>query len=609
VGKPVNRARKLAASAVLSLAAAVTPLAVVAAPFAATVAPQAQVRTLAGNGTAGNVDGMRGQAEFMFPTDVAVDKRNGDIYIADPGGQRIRKLAPDGRVTTVAGGGEPLPSGLDVAGGYVDGPALSARFNRPTGVAVGPDGAVYVADSFNHVIRKIAGGMVTTVAGNQKNPGGSDGDLKDATFLEPRAIAAGSDGSLYVADYTVGVRMISPAGLVSSLGFTGSDLYGLSLWEGPEFSVLFASSKYSVASYNFRDHGGGGLYSTAQRGSGVAPTGVVGLGPDLVAISSVTWQAVFFGKFSGAWSPYNGFSRLMVGPDEKDWQQKGGFADGPAAEAQVYDPMGMALDAQGNIILADAGNRRIRLLPAPDTRWALSKDDAVPAKAPGTYRIALVGDAGLFFHSMADDSIATDLQRLLERERDKNGLGARRVEVVTISLQSGDVTQQAEYILSKLQHGNVDAVVWALAPNAFDGYPHGQGGAYFADEPFVSNIFKHTAAKLQADGTALVLTVRPVASQVALDESTYSTYLGPGGGIDGGLQGYFETERYVDGLGVPSIAFAQRLADAERAAHVPYFDTDYGQFTPAGNELFAQVLGDGLSALHPWTASGAQAAH
>ena len=600
------RALGLVFCATLGAQAAVAGVAS-AAPFAATMQPDAPVRTLAGNGIAGNLDGPRGQAEFMFPVAVAVDKRTGDIVVAAPGGQRIRKIAPDGRVSTIAGGGEPLPSGLEVAGGYLDGPALSARFNRPTGVAIGGDGAIYVADSFNHCIRKIAGGVVSTFAGDPKNAGGSDGELKDATFLEPRSIAIASDGTIYVADYTVGVRVITPAGLVWSLGFTGSDLTGLSLWEGPDSSVLFAASKFSVAYYSFKDHGSNGMFSTAQRSSGMGPTGIVGLGPDSAAISSVTWQGVFFAKFPGSWSPYNGFSRLMVGPDEKDWQQKGGFADGPAAAAQVYDPMGMALDAHGDIVLADAGNRRIRLLPAPDARWAYTRDDTLPPKPAGVYRIAIVGDYGMFYHSMADDSIAADLQRRLEADRAKNGLGNRRVDVVTISLNSGDVTQQAEYILDKLEKGSVDAVVWSLGPSAYDGYPHGVG-RYFADEPFVDGIVKHTAAALQAAGTALVVTVRPVASQVALDESTYTTYLGPGGGIDGGLQSFFEAERYVDGLGVPAVPFAQRLADAERGPHVPFFDTDYGQFTPAGNELFAQALADGLTGLHPWSNAPAPAA-
>jgi len=59
---------------------------------------------------------------------------------------------------------------------------------------------------------------------------------------------------------------------------------------------------------------------------------------------------------------------------------------------------------------------------------------------------------------------------------------------------------------------------------------------------------------------------------------------------------------------VPAVPFAQRLADAERGPHVPFFDTDYGQFTPAGNELFAQALADGLTGLHPWSNAPAPAA-
>jgi hypothetical protein len=591
-----------------AFACATCPRGATAAPFAPTLAADAQVRTLAGNGIAGNLDGPRAQAEFVFPTAVAVDKRSGAIFVADPGGQRIRKIAPDGTVTTVAGGGAMLPSGLEVAGGYVDGPAAAARFNRPSGVAVGPDGALYVADSFNHCIRKIAGGFVTTFAGNPKNPGGSDGALADATFLEPRSIAAASDGTLYVADFTVGVRVIAPSGLVSSLGFTGSDLYGISLWEGPDFSVIYAATKFTVASYNIRSNGGGGMFSTPQRASGTAPTGVVGLGPDSAAVASATWQGIFFEKFSGGWSPYNGFSRLMLGPDEKDWQQKGGFSDGAVAGAEVYDPLGMALDAHGDIVLADAGNRRIRLLPAPDVRWALSGDDRLPPKPAGVYRIAVFGDAANFSNAMADDSIAADLERRLAADSAKIGLAGRKVEVETISLAAADLSTQSQYLATRVPAGSLDTVIWSLGSNAFDQFP--RGGTLFEDQPFVEGVIKHTAARLQAKGISLVLAMHPIASEMTAGEATYTMLLGPGGAIDPGLRNFMTTEGFTGSLGLPEIPVAQRFVDVERGPHVPLFGTDDGHLTPAGNALYAQILGDGLSALHPWGAPGAApAAH
>src|SRR5271165_313093 len=125
----------------------------------------AKVRTLAGDGAAGNVDGRRERAEFMFPVAVAYDPNGGAIYVADTAGQRIRKVARDGSVVTVAGSGPIGASGLEVEGGFADGAAATARFNFPMALALGRDGALLVADSLNHCIRKVAGGVVSTYSG------------------------------------------------------------------------------------------------------------------------------------------------------------------------------------------------------------------------------------------------------------------------------------------------------------------------------------------------------------------------------------------------------------------------------------------------------------
>jgi len=113
---------------------------------------------------------------------VALDAR-GNLYIADAAAQRIRKLSPDGIVTTIAGTGAVSRTRLWVEGGFADGPARSAKFNTPLGVAVGPDGTVYVADSENHCVRATAHGTVRTFAGNATRPGNDDGPAKRRHIL------------------------------------------------------------------------------------------------------------------------------------------------------------------------------------------------------------------------------------------------------------------------------------------------------------------------------------------------------------------------------------------------------------------------------------------
>lgn len=166
------------------------------------------VETLTGEG-AGYRDGALWEARFCGPNALSLGP-NGVLYVADSRNHRIRAVSPDGQVTTVAGGGEP-----DGAGDKADGPAHSARFSYPSGVAVTSDGTLYVADTGNHRICRIREGQVSTFAGGAE--GNADGPLAAARFQYPAALALDAAGSLWVAD--VGshrVRKIDPAGPVSS---------------------------------------------------------------------------------------------------------------------------------------------------------------------------------------------------------------------------------------------------------------------------------------------------------------------------------------------------------------------------------------------------------
>lgn len=153
------------------------------------VTPDGTVSTLAGSGTAGFSDGQGSSAQFSSPSGVAVDK-DGNVLVADRKNQRIREITPDGTVTTIAGSGT---AGLD------DGTASSARFHDPYGIGVGPDGSIYVADLVNNMIRKIATDRtVTTLAGS--GAGFQDGAAVTAKFNNPTDVAIDSAGNIFVAD-------------------------------------------------------------------------------------------------------------------------------------------------------------------------------------------------------------------------------------------------------------------------------------------------------------------------------------------------------------------------------------------------------------------------
>jgi sugar lactone lactonase YvrE len=175
------------------------------------ITPGGTVSTLAGSGTAGGfAEGSGTAAKFKSPFGVAVDSA-GTVYVADSSNHRIRKITPGdaGTVSTLAGSGDP---------GNADGPGTAAQFYQPYGVAVDSAGTVYVADIDNHRIRKITPeGEVTTLAGSG-NPGYAEGSGTAAQFSSPRGVAVDSAGTVYVADsLNHRIRKITPDGTVSTL--------------------------------------------------------------------------------------------------------------------------------------------------------------------------------------------------------------------------------------------------------------------------------------------------------------------------------------------------------------------------------------------------------
>jgi sugar lactone lactonase YvrE len=161
-------------------------------------------------GQLGDDNGSGAAARFDGPAGVAVDAQ-GNLYLADVNNHMIRKIRPDGEVGVFAG-----RPGI---AGSVDGPAHEARFNGPHGVAVDEAGNVYVADTDNSTIRKIASnGTVSTLAGRRGESGSQDGVGNGATFSFPQDLAVDRHGNIYVADVNAHtIRRIGADGAVSTL--------------------------------------------------------------------------------------------------------------------------------------------------------------------------------------------------------------------------------------------------------------------------------------------------------------------------------------------------------------------------------------------------------
>jgi len=183
------------------------------------ISPTGVITTVAGTGTAGR-PGYSGdggpaiQAQLSWPKDIAFDG-TGSLYIADAGNSRIRKVGANGIIATIAGDG--------IAGFSGDhGPAIAANLNIPSGIAVDSSGDIFIADTGNFRIRKITlDGTITTIAGTgTQGFSGDGGSAIEAQLAGPLGIKLDAAGNLYVADGTA-VRMISPAGIIHTIAGTG----------------------------------------------------------------------------------------------------------------------------------------------------------------------------------------------------------------------------------------------------------------------------------------------------------------------------------------------------------------------------------------------------
>ena len=176
-----------------------------------------RVSTLAGSAESGCADGVGAAARFSYPWGLAV-RPDGSVLVADSCNHTIRCISAAGLVSTLAGAAGQV--------GSTDGQGAAARFSSPNGIALGPDGRLYVADTDNHTIRCIsAAGVVSTLAGAAGQEGSADGLGAAARFSRPFDIALGPDGSLFVADMgNDTIRCISAEGAVSTLAGAAGQL-------------------------------------------------------------------------------------------------------------------------------------------------------------------------------------------------------------------------------------------------------------------------------------------------------------------------------------------------------------------------------------------------
>ncbi|HYW54204.1 MAG TPA: hypothetical protein VE826_09550 [Dongiaceae bacterium] len=581
-----------AVAALATLSAAPSP-----APHPAPNAPAAaRVTTVAGDGRAGLRDGPAAQAEFMMPSALALGP-SGALYIADQSAQRIRKL-DHGTVTTVAGSGAPVATGLAVDGGYRDGPAAQAQFSEPSGIAVGPDGSLYVADMMNHCIRRVRDGVVSTFAGAPTRAGTADGPLAGASFKFPRALAFDGDGNLYVADLRVGVRMIAPDGTVSTLKMSaagGNTFFGVTAWGSGASRVVYAVDGSSIHAY--RD-GKDDVISAAEENDEPLPhpyavTAVDGL--DLL-LTDVRAQVVRMYRHPDRPIMTSWFAPAIAGAPS-ELLSRAGFADGPVQDAKFFSPRGVAL-YRDTVYVADAGNRRIRAFPAPNVRRPVGTRLAELNPDPAHYRIAVLYSSPGFWMVTWPDSVGGIVESTLNADASRVGL-RKPVRVSHIRLDGASADILSDYAKTYLGDGQVDLVV-------LQAHPEGAGAA--AAATMVATL-KATRGAVEAGGSKFVAYLVPWFDSTAPYEfiEGRETNQGEPGWFDISARSAnmrtFETALKQSDLASVS-AYDEFLAYERGADRQPLYGTIDYHVAPAGTRLLGRVLARYLEAARPWAVAG-----
>jgi uncharacterized protein (TIGR03437 family) len=330
------------------------------------------INTVAGNGAFRLIaDGTLAANAFLFgPQGVSIDG-NGNTYVADTANSSVRKITRNGVISTIAGNGSREYSGDN-------GPATHAGLASPVNVTPDGRGGLYIADTDNEVIRKVAAdGTISTVAGNgTQGYGGDNGPATQASLSSPQDVIWDSAGNLYVSDFgNNAIRRVATNGVITTIAGNpkitvlndgGSALQaGLSRPRGLAFDA--AGNLYVADAGNLRIR----RIST----SGTITT-VAGGGSKIVTATPIPATQAFLGSpqsivvdgagnlyFSDAFrdrvyevSASTGNIAIVAGNGNIGYSGDGG----PATQAALNAPSGLALDASGNLLIADTFNNRIR---------------------------------------------------------------------------------------------------------------------------------------------------------------------------------------------------------------------------------------------------------
>jgi sugar lactone lactonase YvrE len=366
------------------------------------------ITTIAGSGVAGfSGDGGQGAlAALNHPQSVAVD-RAGNVYIADTRNIRVRRIGGDGLILTVAGTGQ---RGFAGDGG----PATQAQMRAPHGLAVDPGGNLFIADHGNNEIRKVdSRGIITRSAGSAPPVGSGEGGQATAAGLaHPRSVAADRKGNFYISDWNNNcVWKVTPQGIITTVagtrapGFSGDGGAGAAAQlTAPHGIAVDAAGVVYIADQNnsrVRRVGLDGVIRTiagdgragADGDGGLATQAAVGA-PSAVALDAagnlyISQQA---SNVIRRVSP-SGVITTIAGTGTAGFSGDGG----PAVQAQLRFPIGIASDSAGNVYVAEQGNNRIRRVSVAGVMTTIAGNGAAGSSGDGGPAInaAIAGPFGV----------------------------------------------------------------------------------------------------------------------------------------------------------------------------------------------------------------------
>ncbi len=361
------------------------------------------VSTLAGlAGNPGSADGTNDNARFNQPFGVAVDG-SGNVYVADSMNNAIRKVTPAGAVSTIAG----------LAGnyGYADGTNSAARFSYPFGITADNNGNLYVADAYNHLIRKMTpmgtNWVVSTLAGNSSINGHIDGTGTNALFNTPYALTVDASGNVYAADdgdTNTTIRKITPAGVVTTIAGSAIGVAD-GVGTNAEFYSPFGITVDNFTNLYVADGDASIIRKITPVGTNWAVTTFAGI-PNTSGSVDGTGTNAEFGQVWGVAVDnsgnvyvsdkfYNNIRKItsagvvttLAGPGNSS-----SYLDGTGANARFNGPSGITVDTSGNVYVADTQNQVIRKITPAGVVSTLAGRAGVFGEQDGAGNGALFGN-------------------------------------------------------------------------------------------------------------------------------------------------------------------------------------------------------------------------